>query len=41
MGEKGKVHFEAGDALQALPITFTTIVFLLSPFGGLPPHSYR
>ena len=27
MGEKGKVHFEAGDALLALPIASTAGVF--------------
>ena len=36
MGEKGKVHFEAGDTLLALPIASTAGVFPISPFGGLP-----
>ena len=35
MGERGKMHFEAGDTLLALPIASTTDVFPLSPFGGL------
>ena len=30
MGEKGKVHFEAGDALLALPVASTAGEFLLS-----------
>lgn len=34
MGEKGKVHFEAGDAPLALPIAPTAGVFPISPFGG-------
>ena len=36
MGEKGKVHFGAGDGLQALPLACTVDMFSLSPFGGLP-----
>ena len=32
VGERGKVPFEAGDALLALPIESTTSMFLLSPF---------
>ena len=35
MGEKGKVHFETGDALLALPIASTADIFPISPFGGL------
>ncbi|XP_031461552.1 uncharacterized protein LOC116236867 [Phasianus colchicus] len=36
MGEKGKVIFEAGDALLALPFMSTTRMYLLCHFGGLP-----
>ena len=32
MGERGKVHFEKGDALLALPVTSTASIVLLSPF---------
>ena len=32
VGERGKEHFEAGDALLALPIESTATTFLLSPF---------
>jgi len=32
MGERGKMHFEAGDTLLALPIASTTSMFLLSLF---------
>lgn len=35
LGERQKVHFEAGDALLALPIKSTASMFLLSAFGGL------
>ena len=32
VGERGKEHFEAEDALLALPIESTAVMFLLSPF---------
>jgi len=32
VGEKGKVHFEAGNVLLTLPIASTANMFLLSPF---------
>jgi len=33
--ERGKMHLNAGDTLLTLPVKSTTIMFLLSPFGGL------
>ena len=32
VGERGKVHLEAGDALLALPIAFATTMFFISLF---------
>lgn len=35
VGERGKVHLEAGDALLALPIAFATTMFLSLSFCRL------